>query len=269
MSDNENLSSNDNAEVEDEMHKMLLKSMFMCGLLSEACTSGVESCQQIDKNSALHVYVKGFEKANALIRTNIYEYSVFDPEVTSIIEDEAKKEVQPMIESLAARVAAVLERGGDHPAEQSGVPSSSTNIRVASTSSVSGVANGQLVDSSNDVDEGHSKKRDSPPHQRPSNNISTVRTIPPSVGGTRTRQRERVVYDEEEVKNLACNIIEKVQEVFDSTNHPNESPRGIATDSPLLQMACKSLKVLIVLSLRSKTHNPFSLYPYGKDKQWY
>jgi hypothetical protein len=129
---------------------------------------------------------------------------------------------------------------------------------------VSGVANDHVVDSSNDVDEGHSKKRENPLPQRPSNN-----TIPPSVGGTRTRQRERVLYDEEEVKNLACNIIEKVQEVFDSTNHPNESPRGIATDSPLLQMACKSLKVLIVLSLRSKTHNPFSLYPYGKDKQWY
>jgi hypothetical protein len=230
------LSSNDNAEVEDEMHKMLLKTMFMCGLLSEACTSGVESCQQIDENSALHVYVKGFEKANALIRTNIYEYSLFHPEVTSIIEDEAKIEVQPMIESLAARVAEVLERGGDHPAEQSGVPSSSANISVASTS-VSGVANGQLVDSSNDVDEGHSKKRDNPPPQRSSNNISTVPTIPPSVGRTRTRQREMVVYDEEDVKEQVRNVIEKVQEVFNSTNHSSEPSRGIAMDSPLLQMA--------------------------------
>src|SRR6056300_1161523 len=211
MSDNETLSSYDNAEEDDEKYKLLIKGMLMCSFYSEACSSGVKSCQQ-DENTALHVYAKGIEKANALLRSNIYDYSLFDPDSMTIIEDEAKREIQPMIESLAATVGA-LERGDG---EQSGVPSSSTNISVASTSSVSGVANG-----------------DNPPSQTPSNAV-------PAIPRTR-RQRERVVYDEEEVKEQVRNVIEKVQEVSGSLNHPNESPHGIATNSPLLQMASCTL----------------------------
>ena len=256
MSESEDVLSNEvedenGADGDDSRKLTLVRHILKAAFYSKACSSGIKRCCRSDSDTSsnaakIRVYNHYQEGIGNLLLNTVLEHPLFDETTMTILEEQARMEVEEEFKALEDKAEAAAEHA-ELPTEQRLASVSSdgdaSTMSGTSTEGTATASSSRREREPNENDDSHNPRHQQ--RRRLNNHDASASTSivgPPPGASTTIRSRgEAVVYNEEEVKLQVHNVTEKIKSAFESLNHGRAAPIGVAFDSPLLQMVACTL----------------------------